>query len=233
MTGPQLFAIARGIELNDGCHRCFYCMAPCDSQFTSRQYVKDSFTGRDTVAGGDVVCRGCVEALQEKTTVRLADGKIRDGQKIRCYSWVFNRDVAIAATKAHRDWLLGKCLDPISPPFVICLSDNGQKHLLYRSVVNYSPQLITVTLEAEHITYCPCDLVARVELTKRIAAALGQPALGEYPTPSAQMRVVEHYQDESLLSDWLKVHSNPLTRLAAWFTPSKKELVHVFARVTR
>lgn len=221
----RLFSFARKSEYYDGAHRCFYCGTPCSDYFAARQYVKQSFTSRDTVCGGDYVCGGCVCALDEKATVTLPDGEQRDGQKTRCYSWVFSEAGATAATKAHREWLLQQCLSPPEPPYGICISDSGQRQLLYRSQVCHSRETITVTLEGDPVTYIPQQLIERLGMTKQIAAATGKPALAEGLTTRQQMLVIEYHGPigESVLIDWLRCEHEPLSRLAAWFTPAKKE----------
>lgn len=221
ISPTQLFAGMNPV----GSRHCFYCGGKCaeGQSIPASEHVKKSFTSRDTVAGGDLVCLGCVAAMDERATIQLADGTVREKQKVRCYSWVITHDKPIAATKSHRQWLLETCLSPPEPPFVIMLSDSGQKHLLYRAAVCHSREVITITLEDQRITYTPDELRERLLLCKKIAAATGKPAILESPSPSAQMRVLEHFADESLLADWLSVREHPLTRLAAWLTPASKE----------
>lgn len=218
----QLFGAAAGVDFRIGQQRCFFCLAPCDESNPAAKIVKKSFTSRDTVGGGDYVCHGCIAAMNEKATVTMADGEVRDKQKVRSYSWVIGGK-AIAASKAHRDWLLQQCLDPPQPPFAIVISDSGQKHLLYRGRVSHSRETVTVTLEGDPITYAPAELRDRLELCKQVAAVLGKPALRETPKPSSLAKLIEHHGDESLPDRWLSVREQPLTRLAIWFTPAKKE----------
>jgi CRISPR type IV-associated protein Csf1 len=223
MTASELFAACRGVEFRTGPHTCYYCLARCDDSYSSAEFVKSSFTSRDTVGCGDYVCAGCVAAMNEKSTITLANGEVRENQKIRCYSWVLSGSTAIAATKAHRDWLLRQCLVPPRPPFAIVISDSGQKHLLYRGRVSRSRDSVVVTLEGEQIIYSPDELQRRLQLCKRVAAAIGKPGLSVIPRPSALAKLIEHHSDESLPETWLKVREMPLTRLAIWFTPAKKE----------
>ena len=216
-TAPQLFAAVGPA----GGETCFYCGGSCEPIHPASKIVKKSFTGLDTVTLSDWVCTGCVESMNEKASIVMLDGVKRSGQKIRGYSWIITREGRTAATKSHREQLKGLCVDPPQPPFVICISDSGQKHVLYRAVVNASRERVTVTLEGEAITYQPPELMQRIELCKQVAAATGKPAMKEPMSPQSQMRIVEHFQSESVLAAWQDCFSEPLTRLAAWLCPPK------------
>lgn len=221
-TATQLFSTARGLPLRTGDYRCYFCGGHCSTDTPQSSLVGKSFTARDTVCGGDWVCDGCVTAMDERATITLACGERREQQKVRGYSWVIGR-VATAATKSHRDWLLGQCLVPPSPPFAICISDSGQKHLLYRAIVCHSNKQCAVTLEGERVCYTPPQLRDRLELCRRLVAATGKPALAESLSPSAAMRIIAHHGDESLVTVWLAVREEPLSRLAAWLCEPKEE----------
>lgn len=233
LTATQLLAVACGFALRAGHRRCFFCGGKCDESTPASEIVKDSFTARDTVAGGSWVCDGCVVAMDERASVTLIDGEIREGQKRRCYSWVITKTEACAASKSHRQQLTSQCLLPPDPPFVICISDSGQKHLLYRAVVNHDRSIVTVTLEGERVVFSPGDLTTRLVLCRQICAATGKPALTEAMSTQTQMRVCEHYESEQPLLDWLAVQQEPLTRLAAWLCPPKEECLHEFPWVIR
>jgi CRISPR type IV-associated protein Csf1 len=224
LTAPLLFA---GLAA-EGSHHCFFCGGTCGEDVAAKDFVKSSFTGLDTVTLSPWVCRGCVASQGENDQVILPDGEIREGQKIRGYSWVITAAARTACTKAHRDWIMQQCLIPPDAPFVICLTDSGQKHLLYRAVVCYSRDMITVTLEGERIDYTPDALIERLALCKQIAAATGKPALKEALTPQSQMRIVEYHCDDRPLAAWLEVQTEPLSRLAAWLCPAKEECLNEY-----
>jgi CRISPR type IV-associated protein Csf1 len=219
LTAPQLFARYQP----QGDETCFYCGGQCDQTHAAKDVVKSSFTGLDTVTLSNWVCVCCVDAMQEGIDLTLIDGHQKSNQKIRGYSWIITSKTRQACTKAHRVDLLDVCIDPPATPFVICISDSGQKHLLYRAVVNHSRELITVTLEGESITYQPSQLIERLQLCKQIAAATGKPAMKETMSTQTQMRIIEHYESEHVLAAWNKVRSEPLTRLAVWLCPAKEE----------
>lgn len=223
LSTSQLFALSRGVHVPRGNKHCFYCGAECDEEFPARDFVRPTFTGRDTVRGGDFVCVGCALSVCGKIDVQFHDGLVRENQMARTYSWVLSTHHAVAATKKHRDWLLGQCLDPPEPPFAIIISDSGQKHLIYRGFVSRSRDTVLLTLETELIAYRPCELSARLQLCKRVASVLGKPALSGHIGYRQQMMLTEHHGDESLPAAWLSVAEQPLTRLAAWLTPAKKE----------
>lgn len=220
-TAPQLFANYRPSPGNS--ERCFYCGGKCGTEHLARDIVKSSFTALDTVTLSDYVCPGCICAMDESATVTLLDGEVRTEQKTRMYSWVVANGTRRAATKAHRASLLTICTTPPPAPFVICLSDSGQRQLLYLARVCLDASQPVVSLEGEVIRYRPAELIARLRICKRIAAATGKPALLEAITPQTAMRVIDYHEDESLVSEWQKVQSEPLTRLAAWLCPPKEE----------
>lgn len=228
MTAPELLAAALCESFRDGPHLCLYCGARCAEHNLAATFVQKSFTGLDTVAapGSSFVCDGCLICLRESATIALADGERRSGQKTRCYSWLFNRDGARAATKAHREQITSFCLDPPEPPFVICLSESGQKHLLYRARVCHSREQVVATLESEVIYYRPDELESRLATCKMLAAVCGKPALSEPLSPSRGMQVVSRWGEAAgliLLTEWMAVRDDALTRLALFLCPGKDE----------
>lgn len=229
ITAPQLFAR----YTPSGDETCFYCGGCCDQTHAAKSVVKSSFTGLDTVTLSDWVCAGCVAAMQEGIELTLIDGTQKTNQKIRGYSWIITADSLSACTKAHREELLAACLNPPAAPFVICISDSGQKHLLYRSVVNHNRDLVTVTLEGEAITYRPTDLADRLELCKQACAATGKPALKGDMSVQTQMRIIEHFESEEVLAAWLDCYPEPFTRLAVWLCPAKEICLSEYPAVTQ
>lgn len=227
-TATQLFAKLTPA----GTHRCFFCGGWADDVNPADETVKKSFTGLDTVTLSKWVCDGCIEAMGERSDIVLLSGECRSGQKVRGYSWIVTGESRRAATKSHRTELLNACASPPSVPFVICLTDSGKKHLLYRAVVNYSRDTVTVTLEGERITYKPSRLLARFELCRQVCAATGKPALKEPLCTRSQMRVYEHFESDIVLAAWLDCFSEPLTRLATWLCPPKEICSNVYPGIT-
>lgn len=229
MTATQLFAGISGF----GDFVCFFCGGRCSDAILASEFVKPSFTGLDTVTLSKYVCGGCVASMGEREAIELIGGEVRSGQKVRGYSWVITADWKRAATKAHRNELLSLCLYPPDPPFVICLTDSGQKHLLYRSVVNHEQSVVTVTLEGELITYFRPELADRSRLCRQICAATGKPALSSTLDVQSQMRVVDHFGSDVALAEWLSVADAGLSRLAAWLCPPKEDCLYEFPAVCR
>lgn len=221
MTGPALFAVSQGVRCV-GDYPCVFCGAPAATPYAP----PDSFTARDTLVRPSArhVCVGCVLCLEEVGVARYHDGSAYPFTKAfrRMCSWVFSPVGATAATKAHTDYLRGVCLCPPAPPFAISLTTSGQKHVLYRSVVNYAPDNVVVTLEGDRVEYCPAQLSARLALCGRVAAATGKPALAEAPSSNVWRRVCERYADgESVCAFWDRVWADPVSRLAAFLCPNK------------
>ena len=228
VTAPQLFGLAVGLpERGDSC-RCFFCVGKCGPETPASDFVKSSFTSLDTVGLSPYVCQGCIASQSERSTIRLLDGTIRESQRVRCYSWVITATSAIAATKSHRAQLLSLCLNPPEPPFVICLADSGQKHLLYRAPVCRDRSRIVVSLEGVPVWYYAPELADRVQLCKAMAAVVGKPALSEPLPASLAMRVVDRYDSDEFLDRWLKLRQDPLTALAIWLCPPKEECEREF-----
>lgn len=225
MTVPQLFAAAHGIECV-GDNRCFFCGAPCAAQHPTAHFVKDSFTGRTEVRspGSSWICNGCVLCLRESATCPMLDGTERVVTKcaMRTWSWLVTKGKVCAGSKANLECWRELCVKPPLPPFAIVLSDSGQKHLLYRGVVNHSQESIVVTLETEKIAYRPSDLASRLALCEYLIAATGKPAIAEPPTIRLGMAVLTRFRSrgEALLENWLRVQAEPLSRLAVWLSPN-------------
>lgn len=221
---PELLAISSGSSCQ-GAGFCYFCGASCEETYTANEYVKSSFTGRDGVAvpGSPWVCHGCVLCLREDCTVQFPDHSTRDGQRMRSYSWVITKHGHLAASKAHLSFLRDVCLHPPDPPFAICLSDSGQKQLLYRAVVCHERDPVAVTLEGELIRYRTEDLRARLVLCGQIAAAAGKPSLSGPINIRFAVAVLARYVDgEDLVDQWASAYGQPLTRLATWLTPNKE-----------
>ncbi len=225
-TVPELFHLAMTGNNLTGGHACFYCGASADASTPVSEYVKDSFTGRSEVVspGSQWVCAGCRLCLREDAELTMLDGSRRRVTKcaMRAFSWLVTSTEAKAGSKANLDVWRTVCLNPPAPPFAIVLSDSGQKHLLYRGVVNHSLDVVTVTLETERITYRPADLAAAIQLTTKLVAATGKPALDEPPGPRFSQAMAEYFAEwESLLNQWEELYGKPLARLASWLSPGK------------
>ena len=231
VSAPHLYAIAHGQDCT-GPHRCYYCTAPCDERFPISEYVKDSFTGRDGVpACSQWICVGCTLCLRERCDLTTADGNKRTGMKVRGFSWVITPAAAQAATKADLNFLRLNCLVPPESPFVICLSDSGQKHLLYRGVVNHSRSRVVATLEGERIEYTPDDLGRRLGLCQMLCAVTGKPALREPPSTQMGMNFIRDYPTaEDQFDLWLRVWNEPLSRLASWICPNRDDCQKLFMK---
>lgn len=220
-TTPQLF----NGKVEQGPHKCFFCGGSCGSDVPSSSFVKDSFTGLDTVTFSPFVCYGCVASQGEQSEIELPFSEIRSGQKVRGYSWVLTEKRKIAATKAHRDFLFESIRNPPGRPFSIVIAESGQKHLIYRSVVNWDIDHFVVGLETEHIQVDRSKVDERMGLVRRVCAVVGKPALTGKMSSFAGMSLFETLGQEGL-DQWLSVASDPLTRLMVWLCPKKEECVN-------
>lgn len=227
MTASELFS---GISL-PGLYRCYYCGASCDDQYRSSTYVKDTFTNRDIVKYPQslTVCQGCVDSLGlGDDAMNMIDGSIRvrensRGMQPRLYSWILTPRRRLAATKAHIALLRDAILEPPEPPFVIILADSGQKQLIFRAPIALDRLVFPVMLEDSVIEVIPDLLTERIAQAVPIVAALGKPALLGDLSFSSWTRVQEYFGSIDLLEKWIDMRSQPLSRLAAWLSPSKEE----------
>lgn len=221
-----MLAKALGEPCPVGPNHCFYCGGACGDDFSTGQYIADTFNSTSQVAcpKSRVVCGGCVSAMQCK---RAMVGRDKP-QRTWTYSWVVTAESATPYTKADLSTLARLCLDPPTPPFAIALADSGQKHLLYLTPVNQKQDRVTVCLETQNITYRPAELAARLAQAKQIAAACGKPALLEELNYFALM---DYYADgEDIGQRWESVAAEPLSQLAAWLCPAKETCQHEFPR---
>lgn len=221
----QLLACAElGAErLDIGPHRCFYCGAACDDQRPAKTWVKKTFTDWPNVAtpDSDFVCVGCTLASDERW---LRPGAEKPAKR-RNFSWLLTEAAAVPLTKRELDQIRAACLTPPLAPWALTIADSGQKQLLYRTPVNLSCESVTVQLETERVSFRPSDLQARLDLAARLVPGLGKSRLCEDYWPAGMMLKLADIEPdaEALVEAWLRVRGEPLSRLAAFLVPSKKE----------
>jgi CRISPR type IV-associated protein Csf1 len=220
ITAPQLFA---GIKFPEGWQSCYYCGGQCAEDHLTADYVKPTFTNRDIVRrpASPYGCKGCVACFTDRD-ITLIDGENRKDQWTRLYSWVFTETVQIAATKAHLKELTHIILNPPEPPFGIVLATSGQKQLLFRSFIAWDRENFPLLLEDECIMVSPIALAERIALAKRVIAAIGKPGLAEIGFQSA-IRFCDYYENLEDFYSWQLVMHEPLSRLAAYLSPSQKD----------
>lgn len=247
MTTTQLFAASRGVPLNQGDHRCFYCGGSCDDSLPTVRYVGKAFTERNQVGspGSPCVCSGCVESIRsDVASVPMIDGTEKLGKdgkakiQIRWFSWVITTGKSLAATPAHRDLLKAICLDPPEPPFAICIAD-GNKHQLYQTPLNHSRDRIAVNCEGQIAHFSAEELRDRMRLTMKIVAAMGKgsDAVSRLYDPQKEMSVVlqiagTYPNADELFQAWQAVRCQALTHLAFWLTPGGEDCRNELASET-
>lgn len=225
MKGSLLFAKARGIPLTAGQYSCFYCGASCAEGHPVKQYVKGSFTGWSGVANpsAEFVCGGCVASMDESATVPLPN-EVREGQRIRNYSWLVTETSAKAFTKAHVAEIRAIALNPPAPPFALIISDSGQKQLIYRAPVCLDADSPIVMLEDEPISYSIPQLRQILGLCGKLIAAVGKPPLKEPFSFNLVRAILDTWPEEGeqLINQWQRVGASPLARLALWISDAKE-----------
>lgn len=224
MTACELLAIANGIKC-EGEHKCVFCGAKAYREHA----LSETFTSHDTLVrpSSKHICEGCVIALQEAGTGTRPDGQEYTVNKSfrRMHTHIITEKQVVIATKEHIEFIRNTCLNPPEPPFVISIAISGQKHILYRGAVNRIREHVQVTLEGEKIEYHINNLKTRLELTSRLVAATGKPALASGMSVSMWFAVCDRYGRDNggiYCKEWEKVQYEPLSRLAAFLTPKKE-----------
>jgi CRISPR type IV-associated protein Csf1 len=238
MTASTLYA---GSNHRPGPNRCYYCGSNCDDTHLSADLVKDTFTNRDIVAfpNSAFVCEGCASSLGAgPDEMEMLDGETRNrtnarGMQPRMYSWILSTGRRVAATKAHIALLRAVILNPPDPPFAIILADSGQKQLIFRAPIALSREVYPILLEDARIEVDVSALAIILPIAARICAGLGKPALLGDLGYGSYFRYEEYFGDTDGIERWLEIRDRPLSRLAAWLSPSKEDAQHEHPGIER
>jgi hypothetical protein len=224
MNATHLLQLALSGIAPHGPNKCVFCGNACAGLNDAAKYIRDTFTDFDSIAcpSSKFVCDGCVLAMREKIDMPGRDKP----QKSRTYSWFITPTIAEPLTKADIARMRAICVDPPAPPFALCIAVSGQKHLLFKTPAAVDPARVIVTLEGEIIDFAPADIRDRLAMIYPIVAACGKPCLTEPPTWKMAMRLHESgvAEWESMFDHWSKIWREPLSKLAAFLTPSMKEI---------
>lgn len=211
-TAPALLARASGRSCA-GARRCAYCGAAASDPHAP----PDSFTALDQLAAprSGYRCAGCALAMTATA------GQSPDG-KPWMWAWVITGEKAERhalcpmlggeRVKAGRAAMRNACADPPGPPYVILLNESGRTHTLYRAAVHRGGAGATLTHDGRVLRYDPTELVARLALCARLAAAFGPKVIRDC-SPISPGRWAE--SDLADLEEWHSVADEPLTAVAA------------------
>lgn len=191
--------------------RCFYC----GNYAEQKVKVSDTFADGWSVAypRSQVMCNGCAKSLDEKIAI---PGKDKP-QKFRNYSWHITASKAIHLTKANKADIAQKLLNPPDENWAFAIAESGQKHLVYRTPANIGCSPFLIRLEDEIVVYDPPQLLDRIDLCRRVVAAIGHKGAAD-PSISSVIAM-----GAELALQWEAVYRSPLTRLALFVTPGKSE----------
>lgn len=230
LTGTQLFANIDPV----GSYTCYYCGGICGTKHSVSEFVKPTFTNRDIILSpaSDYVCSGCVCSLNERATITLGTGEIRENQKTRLYTWVFTASGRTAYTKSHINMLRDIVLNPPSPPFGIVLAVSGQKQLLFRSRVAWDREVYPLLLEDEIVIVNTKILKDLLRFITPLVAAIGKVAISEMDLNSA-IRFYEYFGGVNfeIFDQWKLIKDQPLSRLAIFLSPNQKEAQNEYPKL--
>lgn len=218
-TAPMLLATAWGEQESGEGERCFFCGAPCGQG--DRVKLTASFSDWRNVACPDSEfrCVGCALAMKEKWDRPGADKP----QKMRNYSWVIYEDQALSFKSSEAPAMLPHLLRPLSTPFSVAVSKSGQRHLLFRTAVNYTREAIDVRMDDEPVTYRPTELLSRVRLAAELIPYVGRTRLFD-GIPLAGKVLKMSLEQVVKTGEWNSVVGEPLSRLAATVCPKDGDL---------
>lgn len=224
---PALLALAITGKLPSGPNRCYFCGSACHGLHSKKQHVKSTFTDFSSCVdlSSQFVCDGCVLAMREKVDMPGRDKP----QKTRNYSWVITSNAATPYSKAQIPELRAICLNPPAPPYSLVLAVSGQKQLIFKSLIHTHAKSVSASLEGQSIQWLPGELEDHIEIVAAIAAICGKMSLTATPTLSMAMQLSDALGKDGvqLYESWNQCWSEPLSRLAAFLSPSKKELENV------
>ena len=205
------YAATSLIADNFGDHRCFFCGAPANR----KKELSSAFVDWWTVAEpeSEYCCDGCFKSFDEKMVM---EGKDKP-QKFRNYSWFVTADRLVALTKGSKLRIESLLLDPGLEPWAMALAVSGQKHLLYRTPVNYGHCGLSVRVEDTIVHYSPGELIGRIMLAKSVVAKVGVKRAESFDT-TLVMAI-----GSDLAERWQAVINEPLTKLALFICPSKED----------
>lgn len=113
----------------DSAGTCRLCGAVGVGQSFER-WVKPTFTDRDLLLPGEIICTACLFCAQERT-IWMAERTGREkGQRMRTYSHAVLAGRWYVLSKAEKPRMRGLLLQQ---PDVAVIADSGQKHLIFRA----------------------------------------------------------------------------------------------------
>jgi len=221
LTAPQLLASVLGVSLDEGDELCYYCGAGCGVAYSTRDYVKPTFTARATVAvpSSEHVCIGCTMALDEACEM---SGREKP-QKRRNYSWLITATRAIGWTKADMLQIREACLAPPAPPYAFAIATSGQRQIIYMAPVSTDAMTASVLLEDRVIVYQPAALAVRLAMTERVVAACGKRGVLNSARMVLQGLAARYADWESIGESWLDIRDESLSALAIFIARPKEQ----------
>lgn len=159
---------------------CWLCGAKNVTGYPRSKVIKPTFTDSNLARSpwSEVVCDACTWALSYRS--------------LRSYSILATSAELIHPTRQElRDVLI----DPPAPPFLIAVSQTGQKWLHLKSQVNYSRDAFKVRFEDLTVRVEPGNFASVLEFMERMLAVFSKSeiATGEYAVHRIQQFGLEQF----------------------------------------
>lgn len=125
--------------------QCYLCGSRFDIGVPLAAALRDSFNNRDIAAcpDGQGFCCPCAFSFNERLNIPGHDKP----QKFRTYSHFVSDSGWLLLSKASKARMQEFLLTPHAGWWAACITESGQKHLLFRCPVNYGPGRFRIQFE--------------------------------------------------------------------------------------
>lgn len=216
----------------DSDDRCWLCGGPTHGTgWPRRTAVADTFTNHNLarVPTSGTICQPCVYLSSGESWKHYAAAHPEMALKSvhplswRTYSHSFSAAGHECPQRARWRRLL---VDPPAPPFVFCISESGQKHILFRAAVAYDRDRYPIQVEEDRLIVDRHDLIdcfAAFEVLYRLGFSKESIATGHYNQKQIlTVGLVAWHAADAEIAPYRRLRPE-LMRLAAFCAQRKEE----------
>ena len=157
-------------------YKCCMCANGIIQGVPRKDAIKKTFTNLDLLKkpNAKFVCIPCAFAINEACPPELMGRVDKDKpQKIRCYSHAVVNGLWKSFSKAQRVEMREIVCNPPSGTWFLCLSESGQKHLIFRTPVNNSQDNYLLQFEEYPVLVTRKQVASDLGIADRVYSAQG------------------------------------------------------------